>query len=106
MTIKTVKTPRFVSHPWKTLKAFLEWKNISQRQFAKIIDKTPTEVNNIITGQKNINPEFAIRIGIALWTSAELRLNLQNKYDLYQLNTLKEKKNAFESIKKRSLAFA
>ncbi|MBP6911547.1 HigA family addiction module antidote protein [Patescibacteria group bacterium] len=98
--------PRFIPLPGEYLADELEYRKISQRQFAKIIGKTPTEVNDIIKGRKSINADFAMRFSAAFGTTPELWLNLQNAYDIYQLRKLKEKKTAFAAIKKRSLVFA
>lgn len=69
--------PALVPMPGEFLLDFLSERKRSQRKLAGIIDKTPTEINDIIKGRKSINADFAVRFGIAFGTSAELRLNMQ-----------------------------
>lgn len=106
MDMQNFKMPRVVPLPWEFVQDFLDEKKLSQRKLAKIIDKTPTEINEIIKGKKRISPDFAMRFSIVFETSPELWLDLQNIYDLYQLRKLQGKKTAFAAIKKRSLALA
>jgi len=65
------------------------------------------EINYIIKGKKDINADFAIRFGLAFDTSAEVRTNLQEKYDLYKASQ-SARKNEYQRVEKRvkSLALA
>lgn len=106
MNTQDIKFPRFVPHPWEYLKDFLTERNISKKKFAEIIEKTPSEIKDIIEGKEDINADLAMRFSIVFRTPPELWLNMKIIYDLYQLNRLKEKEADFTAIKKRSLAFA
>lgn len=91
-------TPNFVAHPGEYLLAELEERKISQRQFAKFIQKTHSEVNDIILGKKNINADFAMRFSSFFGTTPELWLNLQNAYDLFVVAQTPSKENLFLEI--------
>lgn len=50
-----------------------------------MISKTNTEVSQLITGKRNITPDWAVRIAAAFGTSEGVRLWLQKMYDTYKL---------------------
>lgn len=80
----------FIIHPGEFLLDELEARNRSQAFFADLIGKTRQEVNHLITGRRNINAERALRISAALGTDPEFWLNLQNTYDLKNLETTQD----------------
>ena len=90
-------------HPWELLAKELKYRKRSQKYFAELIEKTPEEVNYIITWKRGINTDWAIRLSRALWTSEEIRLNMQNKYDIFQLEH-SEKSVIFDRIRERWIA--
>ena len=92
-------TKGFINHPWKHIAEELEERWRSQKFFATVIHKTPQEVNHIITWKRNINAEWAFRLSAAFWTSAEVWMNLQSKYDLAMIQENEEEKNLFKVIK-------
>jgi len=104
-----MKTEKFwrSNHPGRILENYLNARWRSQKYFAELIWKSPVEINYIIKGSKDINADFAIRLGLALGTSAEVWSNLQEKYDLYKASQ-SEKKNEYHIIEKKvkALAFA
>lgn len=90
-------------HPWELLAKELKYRKRSQKYFAELIEKTPEEVNYIITWKRGINTDWAIRLSRALWTSEEIRLNMQNKYDIFQLEH-PEKSVIFDRIRDKWVA--
>jgi len=60
----------------------LHARNISQVTFAKVIGKNPVEVNNLIRGKRNITPERAMLISMALGTNPLVWTNLQQNHDI------------------------
>lgn len=68
--------------PGEHLREELEAREWSQIEFAQIIGKTPTFVNEILAGKRGITPETAQALSDALGTSAELWLNLESLYRL------------------------
>ena len=70
-------------HPGEMLKEeFLDPMNISQREFARIIKVPANRVNQIVNGKRAITGDTAIRLGLALNTSPEFWLRLQNRFEL------------------------
>jgi addiction module HigA family antidote len=56
--------------------------NISQREFARIIKVPANRVNQIVNGKRAITGDTAIRLGLALNTSPEFWLRLQDRFEL------------------------
>lgn len=74
---------RIPTHPGEVLEdEFLKPLGISSAQFAKHIGESTLLVNQIIRGQHAVTPELAWRFALALGTTPELWLNLQNSHDL------------------------
>ncbi|SMO34756.1 HigA family addiction module antitoxin [Fodinibius sediminis] len=70
-------------HPGEILKeVFLDSMGVSQRAFARSIDVPANRVNEIVRGKRNITGDTAIRFGLVLGTSPEMRLRLQAQYEL------------------------
>lgn len=55
----------------------------TQAEFADILGRPPQFVSEIITGKKEITRESAAQLGAALGTSAEMWLDLQDRYFLW-----------------------
>jgi antitoxin HigA-1 len=72
------------------LEEFLEPKGIPQRAFAKQLGWTPHKLNEIIKAKRSITALTAIDLAIALGTTPEFCLNLQQTWDLNQAYRLKE----------------
>ncbi len=96
------------THPWKLLKRELDARWRSQKDFANILWKTTAEVNDIISGKRNITIDWALRLEYALWISHEVRIWIQNKRDSVQLLKQKEKMELLLWIKHKAqeLVFA
>lgn len=90
------------THPWVLLKEELEARWLSQKEFAKIIGKSAAEVSFITSGRRSINIDMAIRIWLALWTSAQVRIGMQNDYDFYKLQSSVTKNRDFKKIRERA----
>lgn len=88
-------------HPWETLKDYLNAKKLTQRQFAKLIDKKPNEVNYIVKWKRDITTDLAIRIWAFFETWPEVWLWLQRTYDIYRLRKQKENEDVYQLILKR-----
>ena len=63
---------------------YLVPRGISVTAFAKAVGCSRKHMSQIVHGKARIEASLAMRIGTVLGTSAELWLNLQNKFDLYQ----------------------
>lgn len=84
-------------HPGEILADELEARNWSQKQLAALVQKSPQEISFLITGKRNLNADWALRLESALGISAQSWLNMQNAYDL-QL-THQEKSQLFSLIR-------
>ena len=84
-------------HPGEVLKEeFLEPLGITQYKIAKDIGVGQTAISEIIKGRRRISIEMAVRLSKYLDTSARFWINLQNDYDIEEI----EKQNKFGFIKK------
>jgi HTH-type transcriptional regulator/antitoxin HigA len=72
-----------VFYPGDYLRDELAERGWTQSDFAKVIGRPLQVVNEIINGKKRLTAETAKAIALALGTSPEFWLNLQNQYDLY-----------------------
>lgn len=101
-------TPTIAFHPWEYIGDELEARNWSQAEFAKLIWTSRQFLNDLIKGRKNITPRLAILIWAAFWTSADLWISMQEKYDIYVLEKDKSFQKKIFSVKERveELSFA
>ncbi len=58
--------------------------NLSITEFALKIGTSRKNLSEIVNSKCGISPEMALKLSKALGTSAELWLNLQQAYDLWQ----------------------
>ena len=78
-------------HPGEILlEEFLQPLGLTQRGFARKLDWTPRKLNEIIRGKRNITAATAIDLGLALNTTPEFWLNLQQAWDLNQAYKLRK----------------
>ena len=69
-------------HPGETILEMIQDRNISQKELAIRTGFTEKHVSTVINGQKNISPEFAMKLEYALSVPASYWRNLQTNYDL------------------------
>jgi len=74
------------THPGAILKElYLEELHVGISEFADHIGISRKTVSGIINGHRGVTPEMAVRFAKALpHTSAEMWLNLQKAYDLFE----------------------
>ena len=68
-------------HPGKKIQEELKDRGWTQRQFAFLLWKKVSEVNELIKWKRNITVQRDILLSHVLWTSRKYRLDLQNEYD-------------------------
>ncbi len=95
---KRVEWVPMAFHPGKYIEEELKERKISQKDFSDILWINKSELNNLIKWRRNITPKIAMRLAKAFWTSEKLRLNLQNRYDIYLLQTNKTEMKAIYDI--------
>jgi antitoxin HigA-1 len=79
-------THRSPTHPGEMLfEEFLKPYGLTQTELAKRIGVSYVRVNELVRGKRGITPDTALRLSKFFGTSPELWLNLQLKWDLWQL---------------------
>jgi len=81
-------------NPGEVLRDELEEIGLTQSTLAKHIEVLPKTVNEICRGKRGISAEMAMKLSKALGGSPQFWLNLQNNWDISQLD-----ETAFEDIK-------
>lgn len=81
---KEVKNPiaGVAIHPGEYIKDELDFRNLSQKEFALRMQRPNTKINQLINGNLDINDDTAIRLEKVLGISAKNWLNLQMNYNL------------------------
>jgi antitoxin HigA-1 len=72
------------THPGVILKEELEARGLSANAFALKLRVPPQRIQDIVAQRRGISPETALRIAAAFGTPANMWLNMQTAYDLYQ----------------------
>ncbi|MBW4565762.1 MAG: HigA family addiction module antidote protein [Mojavia pulchra JT2-VF2] len=96
--------PARVPTPGKILSRELEARGWTQKDLAEIMGRPVQTINEIIRGSKQITPETAIELSLALGTSPEFWTNLEAKYRLHLAG--KEKKEQDIARKSRLYTIA
>jgi HTH-type transcriptional regulator/antitoxin HigA len=91
-------TPARAISPGRILQRELDARGWTQKDLAKITNRPPQAINEIIKGTKQITPETARELSAALGTTAEFWTNLEANYRL----NLAKKKHKEEAIERRS----
>lgn len=73
-------------HPGEVLKDELEEIGLTQSGLAKHIGVLPKTINEICRGKRGISAEMAMKLSKALGGSPQFWLNLQNNWQISQLN--------------------
>lgn len=73
-------------HPGEVLKDELDELGITQSALAKHIGVLPKTINEICRGKRGISAEMAMKLLKALGGSAQFWLNLQNNWEISQLD--------------------
>ncbi len=74
--------PLSVDHPGSFIAEELEARGWAQADLAYILGMDPGQLNKLIGGKADINPDWAVALGDAFDMPAEFFLNLQKLYDL------------------------
>ena len=96
-------TPPVVVQPAGVhLAAEIEGHHWSQSEFAEILGRPVQFVSEIIAGKKEITRESAAQIAAALDTSAELWLDLQNRYWLWRQEQDAGRNEQLDAVRRRA----
>ncbi|MBI5605302.1 MAG: HigA family addiction module antidote protein [Deltaproteobacteria bacterium] len=80
-------------HPGEVIRDELEELGLTQSALAKHIGVLPKTINEICRGKRGISAEMALKLSKALGGSPQFWLNLQNNWEISQLD-----KTTFETI--------
>lgn len=81
-------------HPGEVLLDELEELGLTQSALARHIGVLPKTINEICRGKRGISAEMAMKLSKALGGSPQFWLNLQNSWEISQLD-----KTAYEDIR-------
>lgn len=80
-------------HPGEVLRdLYMDPMNISVTQLADALDVSRKHVSAIVNGRAPISTDFAVRLGLAFGTDADLWVNMQTQYDLWEASQQKQPK--------------
>ena len=80
-------------HPGEVLKDELDELGLTQSALAKHVGVLPKTINEICRGKRGISAEMAMKLSKALGGSPQFWLNLQNNWEISQLD-----ESVFEGI--------
>lgn len=95
-------SPAEVFPPSEYLRDELEARDWSISEFAEILGRPVQTISEILNNRKEITPETATEIAAALGTDAEVWLNLQTAYRLYQLRGRAGRQTAQTAVERRA----
>jgi len=73
-----------VPPPGRIIRRELEARGWTQKDLAHIMDRPEQTISQIVNGRKSVTPDTALQLAAAFGTSAELWLNMEASYQLYQ----------------------
>jgi len=80
-----IPTHRPPTHPGEMLlEEFLNPMSLTQRALAQAIHVPYQRVNELVNGRRGVTPSTALRLARFFGVSADLWMNLQVRWDLYQ----------------------
>ena len=102
------KNIRKAYHPSEFIKDYLEAIEMTQDDFAKRLGISGKQLSLILSENASITVDIAYKLSKLIGTSAQIWLNLQNRYDTYQLylkeqEQLEEEMSYFKMIDKKFL---
>ncbi len=84
--------PDWATHPGEHLAEYLEVRDLSQGEFARLAGLTPKLVSTIINGTNPVVPDTAIRLEHVLGLRADIWLALQKDWELHKARVREEEK--------------
>ena len=69
-------------HPGEILKDELQYRGVSQKKFAEVLDVSYPFLNEILNGKRPVTTSFAVLVEAALGIKAYMLVNIQTDYDL------------------------
>lgn len=78
-------TPTNIFHPGLVLGKEIDYRGLTRRKAAEDIGMAPAALSEIISGKRKITTAIAVKIEKALGINALFFLNIQVRYEYYQL---------------------
>lgn len=69
-------------HPGEIIKEELQFRGISQKRFAEVIEVSYTMLNDILNGRRPVSTDFALLIEAATGINADMLVNMQTRYNM------------------------
>jgi len=91
------------THPGEVLKEELQFRHISQKYFAKLINVPYTMLNEILNCKRPVTTDIALLLEAAIGISADLLVNMQSRYNLQIARKDTENKKRLENIHRACL---
>ncbi|MDD3727126.1 MAG: HigA family addiction module antitoxin [Dysgonamonadaceae bacterium] len=91
--------PYELTHPGEIVKEELEYRGISQKHFAEMIDVSYTMLNDILNGKRPVSADFALTLEAATGISAEMLVNMQTRYNLLLARSKKENIDRWKNLR-------
>ncbi len=88
--------------PGRTLKSELAENNLSQKDFAQLIERPPQFVSELIRGKRELTPDTANRIAAALGGSASFWMRLEANYRAWLVTQDQNLAETYHRIRQRS----
>lgn len=79
--------PFVPTHPGELLKEELQAREISQKQFAALIEVPYTALNEILNCKRSMSVDFCLRVEAALGIDADTLITMQTRYNTQTART-------------------
>ncbi len=89
-TINNQPIPARAIHPGEILRQELRERGIKQKEFAQMINVTPSHLNELIKGKRDMDERLALKLESQLGIPHTIWMNLQNSYN-YDSKAIKER---------------
>lgn len=86
-----------IAHPGVVLKKEISARGIQQKEFARYMNMTPSNISDLVTGERGISIMIALRLEKVLGIPARRWMALQLEYDI---KAARESKHAQNILKK------
>ena len=77
-------------HPGYFIREIIDYKGLSQEDFAKRLGTTPKNISLILRGEQRLTVNMATKLSRMLGTSITYWLNLQNTFDVKKAEAMYE----------------
>jgi len=81
------------------LSNYLTTFNLKQNQVAEYVGILPSSLNKILKGERDLNHEYAMKLGVLFHVDPMLLLDIQDKNKLFDINESKKKELSKYSLK-------